>query len=121
MKVLINHSNHPSDKWDDEQRMGWDRIFDLPFPNISPEADTEEVLRIVHEQLKELKKLTENIGADADVYVMLQGEFTYCYIFRDLLNKPYHIAIPTTRRDVVEIPDGTKVSKFRFVRWRILD
>ncbi len=36
MKVLINHSNHPHSGWGDKQKEGWDKIVDIPFPNIKP-------------------------------------------------------------------------------------
>jgi len=47
MLALINHTNHPSSKWSEKQKEGFDKIIDLPFPNISPTASDNEVWEIV--------------------------------------------------------------------------
>lgn len=122
-KALINHTNHPSEKWDEKQKEGWDKIIDVAFPEIPPEASSVEVAEVVKRKMdvilshaKELKQ--ENY----EVYLMLQGEYTYCYLFIRNLSGEWidAIAIPTTKRIVEEKPDGTKVSKFEFVKWRFL-
>ncbi len=126
MKVLINHSNHPSIKWDDRQREDWDKIIDIPFPTVSPCADTDEVYALAKEHCEKiLWEIAEHEGCD--VYVYVAGEYTYCYILHDLLKEylpSLKLAIPTTARMVMERTkeDGTteKVSVFEFVRWRTI-
>lgn len=76
MKILINHSNHPSEKWNVRQKKGWDKIIDLLFPNIDPGIDTDEVGKIALENFKKIREIavqetTKN--KDATIYVMLQG------------------------------------------------
>lgn len=129
MKILINHSNHPSDKWHPAQKEGWDKIIDLPFPNIDPHADTRQVADLVTEYYVSLELTISK--QDGEVWLMLQGEFTYCYllyervrsylIYSDYARNFRGLAIPTTERRVVENPDGTKTSTFEFVRWRLLE
>lgn len=121
MKILINHSNHPVEKWSEEQKAGWDKIVDLPFPAIDPHADMEEIEKIALENFKKIREIAVREGADKNsIYVMLQGEFSYCYTLFHSIRNLFLIAIPTTERVVEEKPDGSKVSVFKFVRWRFL-
>lgn len=125
-KYLINLSNHNSSNWSPEQKVGWLNIIDIPFPAIDPNADTEEIEKLVEEYLDKVNSIAyENIPEEEDTYVMLQGEFTFCYlIFQKLLERGYIIAIPTTERKVVErVTDegvAIKTSEFKFVRWRYI-
>lgn len=84
MKILINHSNHPSEKWNVRQKEGWDKIIDLLFPNIDPGIDTDEVGKIALENFKKIREIavqetTKN--KDATIYVMLQGSFPTVILF----------------------------------------
>jgi hypothetical protein len=122
MKILINISNHPSARWSEEQKRGWDRIIDIPFPPISPEWGEETVHQMSYDIREQVEKIKAEVGIP---FVMVQGEFSLCYLlYEKLRNSGYKIAIPTTARQVVEEsqPDGSVVKKniFRFVRWRII-
>lgn len=128
MKILINLSNHPSSKWDKKQKEEWDTIIDIPFPNIPAEMDIFGVADLVNEYEHKLVKITKGFSYE-EFFVMLQGEFTFCYILWESLKHVYvnfvwHICIPTTERKVHEKQreDGTveKITVFEFVRWRIL-
>lgn len=128
MRVLINHSNHPSIKWDDRQKEDWDKIIDIPFPTVSPCADTDEVYNLAKGNFGKILwewEIAKREGYEPYIYVA--GEYTYCYIMYDLLRlylSPLKLAIPTTARMVIERTkeDGTteKVSVFEFVRWRVI-
>lgn len=126
-KYLINLSNHKSNSWSEDQKEGWLQIFDIPFPNISPQATTEEVAELVEKYFEKINDLAyENIPEDDDVYVMLQGEFTFCYLLYEVLKMHgYIVVVPTTERIVEERvkDDGTieKTSIFKFVQWRYLN
>lgn len=129
MKVLINHSNHPSIRWSKKQQEDWENIIDILFPEVPPCADTEEVLALVKENCGKIAQeidIAQKLN-NSEVYVYIAGEYTYSYLMFDLLRKMYpniKIAIPTTARMVLEKTkeDGSveKVSVFEFVRWRVI-
>jgi hypothetical protein len=129
VRKLLNVSNYPSSKWEDEQKGGWNIIIDIPFPEISPKAFTWEV----EEQAKNLlREILKKVEPDDDVSVALQGEFTLCYILADLIRRwnegplgpVIRILIPTTEEKVMKKAqqDGSvkKTTVFKFVRWREL-
>ncbi len=131
MKILINHSNHPVGKWEEAQRQGWDVIVDLPFPSVSSVSSVEEVEKLVEDNIEkifEIAKQNEKQDEKASIYLMLQGEFSYCYIMMKKLQEKMRekgvdikFAIPTTERIVQENEKGEKISKFQFQRWREID
>ena len=116
MIKLINVSNHPSSKWSDKQWQGFDVVYDIQFPNVDPNWNTEQVGCLVDHILDEINELDVN-------NIMLQGEFTLCYLLQNKLSTKT-IWIPTTERKVVEVvnADGTvtKNTTFEFVRWRMI-
>ncbi len=123
--ILINLSNHPSSKWSEEQKAGWDEIVDIEFPNISADYDEIQVSKIVDKYLDRLVQLIPEIKAKgSDFNLMLQGEYTFCYMMFDILKfiESWNFWIPTTERIVIEEvkSDGSvdKKSIFRFVKWR---
>lgn len=121
MKILINHSNHPSSKWEGTQLYGWDKIVDLPFPDVPPELDTndEKLRKLIIDGLDKILQIQRENPEDS-IYIMLQGEFSYCYLlFQRLKEYGFKIAIPTTKRLVTENPDGSRTYRFEFIRWRI--
>ncbi len=119
LKILINHSNHVSTNWGSKQKAGWVKIVDISFPNIPPSFSTEDVEKLVDENLKRIETIVKTYPG-AEIYIMLQGEFSYCYImFTKLQKYRIKIAIPTTER-LVEMKDGAKITRFEFNQWRIL-
>ena len=115
MSVFVNISNHPSDRWSDDQRRAAlqiaDQIIDLPFPNVPPEASTKEAVEIGLELLMGLPEGT--------VAAMVQGEFTLTtFLVRALQMRGVTPYAATTERRVEELPDGRKVTQFRFVQFR---
>jgi len=132
MKILVNCSNHPSTKWSEEQRKGWDKIVDVPFPNVDPKWDTKDkpFLETVNRLKEEILTAFEDArptGTDAEEYLMLQGEFSICYTLfteRTTTFRGIRFVVPTTERVTQEemLPDGTvrKTQVFQFVRWRII-
>ena len=124
MSVLINISNHPSEKWSDEQKARWTKIIDIPFPNVPADSDEIATMEIA---AKVIDQITKIMSEDTNArYLMIQGEFTLCYFLFEVIRRAVDvgIAIPTTERTTVETtnPDGTttKSSVFKFVRWRII-
>jgi len=112
MKKLLVISNHPVDKWSDEQKAGWDVIDYIPFPNISPTMSKNDVIDIADD-------LVERISQEFPEHtVTIQGEFSLtCAVVSRLSNSGKEPVFPTTERKVVE-KDGMKTSIFEFVKWR---
>lgn len=121
-RCLINLSNHPSTKWEESQKNGWDEIYDIPFPSINPYDDIPEIYNLAVTYFYNVKSFIQSnsINKTMNYYCMLQGEFTFCYILYPMLREILSgIVIPTTERIVVEEGDK-KISTFKFVRWRFL-
>jgi len=131
-KILVNCSNHPSTRWGEEQRQGWDVIVDVPFPEVKPHWDTLDrgyldTLANLRKAIVEAFEDAMQAEEDAEGHLMLQGEFSVCYeLFKERFAtfSRVRFVVPTTERVSVEetLPDGTtkKTQVFRFVRWRIV-
>ena len=115
-RSLLVISNHPPEKWSDEQKKGWDMIDYIPFPNVPPAFSFGEVVKMsipILEKIGEWKKKHES-GK-----ISVQGEFTLTSILMSAIRRRsgWVFTFPTTER-VVEEEDGKKTSTFKFVRWR---
>ena len=117
--VFINLSNHPSGKWDEEQKkaaMHYGEIIDIPFPEIPAQADEREVEELADQYLDQI--LQYKCGA-----VMVQGEFTLTYrLIKLLAEKQITTLAACSERNTEETvnPDGSTSKKtiYRFVRFR---
>ncbi len=117
-KILLNITNHPSEKWENAQKeqatQNYGEIIDIPFPNISPELDTSEVAEIAKEYLGKVKEIQKNNL----VTVHLMGEFTFTFLLTNLLiSEGIEVICSTTKRRIVE-EGNKKISVFSFVRFR---
>ena len=118
-KVFVNHTNHPSAKWSDEQKNAaetFGKIVDMPFPEVPPNIDTAAVHELVLNKLQDILKL--NPAA-----VLCQGEFNYTVAMAEELKKRgIPVMAATSERVVSEVTeaDGStkRVSVFNFVRFR---
>src|SRR5690606_24231413 len=115
--MLLNLSNHPSNFWPEKQQMAalkeYGEVRDLPFPNIPPEWDTDQVIDFSNVYLRKILAL----GPFQAVH--LQGEFTYSLAMVHKFQEEDIKAIVSTTRRIVEVEKkGTKVSRFDFVRFR---
>ena len=117
--MFINVSNHPSSLWGAEQLAAAEAmgpVSDLPFPSVSPEWSTEQVVALAGEWAD---RILARIGAcpeAAVVHVMGEAVFSY-HLVRLLLAAGVRVVASTTERTVVYSPVG-KTSTFRFVRFR---
>lgn len=71
--AFINHTNHPSSRWEEGQRCAaeaYGAIVDLPFPDISTEWGEMEVRHLAEEN-------AIRILARRPAAVLVQGEFSY--------------------------------------------
>ncbi len=124
--MLINLSNHPQEKWDLKQTnasLYFTHTEDIPFPNISPEADADDIAELADEYLEKclamFQDYHETAGDDAEDAVHIQGEFTFTYrMVRLLKEHGIRCVASTTNRIVKENPDGSRTYQFEFVRFR---
>lgn len=122
-RVLISISNHPVSQWPPEQLAAAGCVpVHIPFPAVPPAADEEEVSMIAEEVMEKIRKEVEKIMSanswDFSPRIMVMGEFNLTYaLIRRLAYEGYTPCAATTERCVIE-KNGTKVSSFRFVRFR---
>ena len=113
---LLVISNHPPDRWSEEQRKGWDTIDYVPFPNVDAMADYDDVLDMAMSLFEQIEMW---IVDHEDGRVNIQGEYTLTGMVVHMAYPSHHwiFTYPTSNR-VVEEKDGKKISTFKFVRWR---
>ncbi len=117
--MLINLSNHPSNRWQAEQIQAANALYgsvvDIPFPEVPPMATKEEVVRMAESCVKNIGQTAA--PAEATVHVM--GEMTLTYAMVTLLkNMGYCCVASTTVREVFEEEPGKKTVLFKFTRFR---
>lgn len=117
-KVLINVSNHPSEKWSAAQRAAWTTIIDVAFPNVPATASALDVA-VMAEELREQIGRLMCVMYDEDEFpnLMIQGEFTLVNLLTRTFNRCLYWT-PSSDRASSELPDGKKVSTFVFKGWR---
>lgn len=126
--MFINYSNHPTEKWSDVQKRAAlamtknGQLIDLPFPQIDPEWDWDDLLALA---AQETKRLMDAIGDTPiwNCWLHIMGEQSFCAALMDNLcyrfgAQSVRFVVSTTKRIVVDNLDGTKSSRFEFVRFR---
>jgi hypothetical protein len=118
--MFINLSNHPSDAWTQEQKdaaLQYGEIQDLPFPSIPPEMGEKEVVGLAGEYVLKVQHMLE--AAHEESAIHLTGEPTFVFALATKLQQAgLRVLTSTTRRETVDLGNGEKLSKFRFVRFR---
>lgn len=116
--MLINLSNHPSDKWSEGQTMAsrqYGEVVDLPFPQVDPEADTQSIQLLAEEYLAQIQQMAN--PTEAVIHIM--GELNLTYALVNLLKAAgYTCVASTSTREVYEDEPGKKTVFFKFVRFR---
>ena len=119
MTTFINHTNHPSSRWEEGQRQAaetYGTIIDLPFPRIPADWDAQAVHHLAEENARE-------ILARKPMAVLVQGEFTYTFALVCLL-KDAEIAVLSACSErlvnerVDENGETIRESRFLFRRFR---
>jgi NADH:ubiquinone oxidoreductase subunit C len=115
--MFLNISNHSYTKWSDSQfetayKLGGE-VMDIPFPNVPPDATSEEVKDIAKNLIAQhLTKISKSN------VVMVQGEFSLFYVLVNMLKAlRIQTVVATTERKVVE-NGNTKTTVFEFVQFR---
>ncbi len=111
---FVNFSNHPSEKWGDEQRRAaekYGRIIDIPFPAVEPETDEAEISALAGEFVSRIIKVSP--GA-----VMVQGEFTLAFAVVEMLRARGIKCLAACSKRLVKECGDEKTVRFEFVRYR---
>lgn len=116
--MFINHTNHSSQYWSDEQLVAarqYGDIIDMPFPRIDPLASTKDIARLAQDYAGRIIVLHPTA-------VLCQGEFIYCHALVERLLAVGITVLAATSERVVEesYHDGVneKTVNFRFVQFR---
>jgi hypothetical protein len=116
--MLLNLSNHPSTVWSAEQMHAaieqFERVKDMPFPNIDPHATSEEVEQLAYQYARTLH--SQYIHGLTTLHIM--GEMTFTYALLKELKNSFDCVASTTERSVLEEADGRKTVQFKFVQFR---
>ena len=121
--MFINFSNHPYDKWSEEQKAAavvFGEVLDVPFPSVPGNADEDQITRLAEESTK---KILSHIDKSKENVVMVQGEFTLTYaVVSILLSMGITAVSACAERRVTETVDenGTPLKQvvFQFERFR---
>jgi hypothetical protein len=118
--MLINLSNHPKTKWDQNQiteaERAYGEIIDLQFPLIQPEATLEEVQETAKKYFEKIKELLKDVKGENAVHLM--GEFTFTFNLAFLLKESGIETVASVTERKVEFVNGAKVSIFNFKGFR---
>lgn len=117
--MFVNLSNHPSNKWNDEQLDAAvklaGKVVDYPFPDVSPMWSVEKIRQVAVEIVSDIlfKYDRENL------VVHVAGEFTLCFaIVSYLQSRGVRCVASCTFRQVEDKADGSKLSVFKFIQFR---
>ena len=117
--VFINISNHPFSEWQTDQQDAAHRVgtvYDILFPVVPSEWDTQEVAMLVDVYRGKIKELLPKPDGVSVVHVMGESVFTFMLVSL-LLSEKYIVVASTTER-VVSYEGDKKISSFKFVRFR---
>jgi len=112
---FVNLSNHARQRWEEEQSAAAltlaERIEDLPFPSVPPDADEAAIDQLAEDCLSK-------VPPEA-THALVQGEFTLTVaLVRRLQARGVTCLAATSVRQVEDAGDGRRTSTFRFVRFR---
>lgn len=121
--MLINLSNHPQNKWSDEQnklaKKKYGIVKDVPFPNIDPGNSLDEVKNLVTVYVDLVLDKLGNELNDKKNAVHLMGESTFTFQFAiEMSKRNIPCFASTTERTILENDDGSKTVFFKFVNFR---
>lgn len=123
--MLINFTNHPSEKWPAAQLDTaidlYGAVTDYPFPTVSPEATENDIAVVADEKTAGILEILQQYPEDHNA-VLCQGEFNLCFaVVNRLLDLNIETISATTERITTEdFGNGTikKTSEFRFSGFR---
>jgi len=119
--MLINFSNHPSKDWSELQLKAAEKygmVTDWPFPAVNPMVETYDIGQLAETYAMQLRKILANEEQGISA-IHIMGELTFCHALVNLLQLfGITCLASTTARETVNNPDGSKTTRFGFVRFR---
>jgi hypothetical protein len=119
--MLINLSNHPSNQWSDKQFKTaikkFKSVYDLPFPHISPKANSKQVKIKAGKYFERVLRILKS-SKDKSNAVHLMGELTFVYQLTQMLKRKNITVIASTTDRIVDEQNEKKIVTFNFVRFR---
>jgi hypothetical protein len=119
--MLINLSNHPFEKWDDAHKQAafshYGIVEDFAFPEVNPNADTDEVTRLAAEYLSACITKLETTDGKKDA-IHISGEPCFLFQFVTLAKAQGILCVSSTTRRLVTSEGKIKTSVFQFVNFR---
>ncbi len=119
--MLINLSNHPISTWDGNQIQAarqYGSLVDRPFPAIDPMASEEEIEQLANQHFRQIMEDFSSSDEEKSA-VHLMGELTFCFALVARLQRAGITCLAsTTQRQTIDHPDGSKTTRFGFVRFR---
>lgn len=116
--MLINLSNHPFEQWSEIQKQTavqlYGKVTDMLFPQINPEADDKDVLKIAEEYFNNII----NSFSYKDIAVHIMGELCFCFSLIQMLQKHGIKCIASTSKRNVVQKENVKTTVFEFCRFR---
>ena len=125
--MLINLSNHPSEKWTADQIKAASKLYgevrDLPFPAVPTMAGPEDVAAMADEYVAKAFAMRDECADDSHAFaVMVQGEFTLTYAIVKRFKEAGVTVVSAVSDRVVseQVVDGEvrKTTIFRFAGFR---
>lgn len=117
--MLINLSNHPSEKWQKKQIIAaevYGVVSDLPFPSIDPFASIDDISEQADQYSGEILSLLKGQTGTSAVHLM--GELTFCYALVHKLQQNGIKCIASTTKRLVTENGNSKTVEFNFCRFR---
>lgn len=119
--MLINISNHPVKSWSDKQleaaRKTYKRLHDIPFPNVNPNADSDEIMNLAEKYSSYIAEMLSK-SEDQNNAVHVMGEHSLIFTIVRLLQKKGISCVVSTTERKSEVSGDEKRSKFNFVKFR---
>lgn len=113
-KIFINFTNHPSNKWEEVQKIEakkYGRIIDVEFPKVDATGNRDYVIELAEESVS-------NILSFHPVAVLCQGEFCLAYqVISKLKEKGICVLAACSERSVKENGNKKEVT-FVFEQFR---
>src|SRR5690606_5486998 len=113
--MLLNLSNHPSSNWPAEQTTAatkrYGSIEDLPFPNVPPEATSDQVRQLAEQFYNKIRKMDPQA-------IHIMGEMTFTFALVNMLMAVGYPCLASTTNRIVEERDGKKIVQFEFLQFR---
>lgn len=115
--MLINLSNHPSDRWEQRQTEAareYGEIEDMPFPAVSPTDSHDDIQALAEVYAGMIEKESH----EGQVTVHIMGEMTFTYALVSRLKEKGIRCIASTSERKATMSGGMKISEFSFAGFR---